>query len=154
MTTENFRIDIDADGIALVTWDMPDRSMNVFTEQVMDELDAMVARFAGDAAVKGVVITSGKEGSFTGGADLNMLQSMFSQFEAKKAVDAEAAVAELFERAGRMSWIYRRLETSGKPYVCAINGTCMGGGFELALACHGRIAAASPPPRRRWACRK
>jgi 3-hydroxyacyl-CoA dehydrogenase/enoyl-CoA hydratase/3-hydroxybutyryl-CoA epimerase len=143
MTTENFRIDIDADGIALVTWDMPDRSMNVFTEQVMDELDAMVARFAGDAAVKGVVITSGKEGSFTGGADLNMLQSMFSQFEAKKAVDAEAAVAELFERAGRMSWIYRRLETSGKPYVCAINGTCMGGGFELALACHGRVAAAS-----------
>lgn len=143
MTTENFRIDLDADGIALVTWDMPDRSMNVFTEQVMDELDAMIARFAGDEAVKGVVITSGKEGSFTGGADLNMLQSMFSQFEAKKAVDAEAAVAELFERAGRMSWIYRRLETSGKPYVCAINGTCMGGGFELALACHGRIAATS-----------
>ena len=92
----NFTIDVDADGIALVTWDMPDRSMNVFTEEVMVELDAMIDRFRGDAAVKGVVVTSGKEGSFTGGADLKMLRGMFDQFEEKKRADPEGAVAELF----------------------------------------------------------
>ncbi len=69
MTYTNFTLDIDADGIALVTWDMPDRSMNVFTEEVMRELDAIVDKVASDAAIKGAVITSGKE-SFSGGADL------------------------------------------------------------------------------------
>ncbi len=56
MTYTNFTLDIDADGIALVTWDMPDRSMNVFTEQVMQELSAIVDKVAGDAAVKGAVV--------------------------------------------------------------------------------------------------
>ena len=47
----------------------------------------------------------------------------------------------LFDGAGRMTWLFRKLETSGKPWVSAINGTCMGGAFELSLACHGRVAA-------------
>src|SRR5262245_59569298 len=49
----------------------------------------------------------------------------------------------LFDGAGRMSWLWRKLETSGKPWVSAINGTCMGGAFEMSLACHGRVAADS-----------
>ncbi len=77
MTYTNFTVETDADGIALVTWDMPGKSMNVFTTEVMDELDAIIDATVADAAVKGVVITSGKS-SFSGGADLTMIQSMFT----------------------------------------------------------------------------
>ncbi|MCP3056496.1 FAD-dependent oxidoreductase [Aurantimonas marianensis] len=142
MSYENFTVETDGDGIALVTWDMPDRSMNVFTAAVMDEIDRIVDQVVADAAIKGAIITSGKKGSFTGGADLKMLSGMFASFEAKKREDKDAAIQELFDGVGRMSWLWRKLETCGKPFVAAINGTCMGGGLELALACHGRVAAA------------
>ncbi|WP_274427206.1 3-hydroxyacyl-CoA dehydrogenase NAD-binding domain-containing protein [Chelativorans sp. YIM 93263] len=139
---KNFTLDTDAAGVALVTWDMPERSMNVFTEEVMDELEAIIERVAGDDKTKGAVITSGKE-SFSGGADLTMLQKILARFEKQKAKDRKKAVKQLFDDAGRMSWLWRKLETSGKPWVAAINGTCMGGAFELSLACHGRVVADS-----------
>ncbi|QIA25627.1 3-hydroxyacyl-CoA dehydrogenase NAD-binding domain-containing protein [Mesorhizobium sp. AA22] len=142
MSYTNFTLDIDADGIALVTWDMPGRSMNVFTEEAMLELNAIVDKVASDAAIKGAVITSGKD-SFSGGADITMLQKMLATFAADKAKDLDKATKALFENAGYMSGLFRKLETSGKPWVSAINGTCMGGAFELSLACHGRVAADS-----------
>jgi len=142
MAYKNFTLETDADGIALVTWDMPDRSMNVFTEEVMDELSAIVDQVAGDAAIKGAVITSSKD-SFSGGADLTMLQKMLGLFHKEKARDPDKAIRLLFDNAGRMSQLFRKLETCGKPWVSAINGTCMGGAFEMSLACHGRVAADS-----------
>lgn len=142
MSYKNFTVETDADGIALVTWNMPDKSMNVFTEEVMDELDRIVDQVASDAAIKGAVITSGKE-SFSGGADLTMLKRMLALFHEEEAKDHDKAVRMLFEGVGRMSGLFRKLETSGKPWVSAINGTCMGGAFELSLACHGRVAADS-----------
>ncbi|MGX9180462.1 3-hydroxyacyl-CoA dehydrogenase NAD-binding domain-containing protein [Mesorhizobium sp. BHbdii] len=142
MSYTNFTLDIDADGIALVTWDMPGRSMNVFTEEAMLELNAIVDKVASDAATKGAVITSGKD-SFSGGADITMLQKMLATFAANKAKDLDKATKALFENAGYMTGLFRKLETSGKPWVSAINGTCMGGAFELSLACHGRVAADS-----------
>ncbi|HWK66055.1 MAG TPA: 3-hydroxyacyl-CoA dehydrogenase NAD-binding domain-containing protein [Rhizobiaceae bacterium] len=142
MTYKNFSFDVDADGIALVTWDMPGKSMNVFDETVIDELEQIVAKVTDDAAIKGAVITSGKE-AFSGGADLSMLQRMLKLFAQEKARDPQAAVKLLFDNAGRMTWLFRKIETSGKPWVSAINGTCMGGAFELSLACHGRVAADS-----------
>ncbi len=138
----NFKVETDADGIALVIWDMPGKSMNVFTEEVMDELDKIIDQVASDDAIKGAVVTSGKE-SFSGGADLTMLQRMLKLFKDEKAKDPEAAIKMLFEGAGRMSWLFRKLETCGKPWVSAINGTCMGGAFELSLSCHARVAADS-----------
>ncbi|RUU78917.1 3-hydroxyacyl-CoA dehydrogenase NAD-binding domain-containing protein [Mesorhizobium sp. M7A.F.Ca.MR.362.00.0.0] len=142
MSYTNFTLDIDADGIAQVTWDMPGRSMNVFTEEAMRELNAIVDKVAGDAAIKGAVITSGKD-TFSGGADITLLQKMLTTFAAEKGKDAERATKALFDNAGMMTGLFRKLETCGKPWVSAINGTCMGGAFELSLACHGRVAADS-----------
>ncbi|WP_457941189.1 FAD-dependent oxidoreductase [Mesorhizobium sp. 10J20-29] len=142
MTYTNFTVDTDADGIALVTWDMPEKSMNVFTEEVMRELDAIVDATVADEKVKGVVFTSGKD-SFSGGADITMLQKMLKAFARDKAKDPEKAAKALFDNAGYMSGLFRKIETCGKPWVSAINGTCMGGAFELSLACHGRVAADS-----------
>ncbi|RVC13120.1 3-hydroxyacyl-CoA dehydrogenase, partial [Mesorhizobium sp. M7A.F.Ca.AU.001.01.1.1] len=129
MSYTNFALDTDADGIALVTWDMPGRSMNVFTEEAMRELNAIVDKVAGDAAIKGAVITSGKD-TFSGGADISLLQKMLTTFAAEKGKDAEKATKALFDNAGMMTGLFRKLETSGKPWVSAINGTCMGGAFE------------------------
>ncbi|RWC73570.1 MAG: 3-hydroxyacyl-CoA dehydrogenase [Mesorhizobium sp.] len=146
MSYTNFTLDTDADGIALVTWNSPDRSMNVFTEEVMRELSAIVDKVAGDAAIKGAVITSGKD-SFSGGADITLLQKMLTSFATDKVKDVEKATKALFDNAGIMTGLFRKLETCGKPWVSAINGTCMGGAFEMSLACHGRVAADSDKVR-------
>ncbi len=140
MDAQQFSFETDADGIALLTFDMPGRSMNVFTIEVMDELEALVERVAADAAIKGAVIVSGKK-DFSGGADITMLHGLFSVFAEKLRRDPKAAKQELFEASSRMSRLYRRLETCGKPFVVAIHGTCMGGATELALAAHGRVMA-------------
>lgn len=142
MTYKNFTIETDADGIALVTWDMPDKSMNVFTVEVMDEIEKIVDQTVADADIKGVVFTSGKK-TFSGGADLTMIKGMFSMLEEEKAKDPAGAVRKLFDAAGRMTWLWRKIETCGKPWVAAINGTCMGGATELSLACHGRVASSA-----------
>src|SRR6266581_7988478 len=74
MTYVNFKLDTDADGIALITWDAPGRSMNVIDRNVIEELSDIVETVAGDGAIRGAVITSGKE-AFCAGADLTMLEA-------------------------------------------------------------------------------
>jgi 3-hydroxyacyl-CoA dehydrogenase/enoyl-CoA hydratase/3-hydroxybutyryl-CoA epimerase len=141
MELKNFRFDIDAEGIATVTWDMPGKSMNLIDMSVIDELEKIVAEIKAKEAIKGVIITSGKE-SFSGGADLNMLEGLNGVFQESLERDGrEAAVKRLFVEASRLGNVYRQLETSGKPVVAAINGTAVGGAFELMLACHYRIVA-------------
>ncbi|HMG81090.1 MAG TPA: 3-hydroxyacyl-CoA dehydrogenase NAD-binding domain-containing protein [Xanthobacteraceae bacterium] len=141
MSFIHFTLDVDGDGVALVTWNSPGRSMNVIDPAVKDELAAIVEQVAADPAIKGVVITSGKE-SFCAGADLTMLESMSRAHAELVTSQGETAANEhVFEESRKTSLLYRRIETCGKPWVAAINGIAVGGGFELTLACHHRVAA-------------
>ncbi len=147
MNLTNFRFETDADGVALLTWDMASRSMNVIDASVMDELNTVIDAVVADTAIKGCVITSGKD-SFSGGADLSMLEGSSAEYaRVLKAEGKEKAMALFFELSSRLGLLYRKLETCGKPFAAAIHGTCLGGAFELALACHYRVASNSDKTR-------
>jgi 3-hydroxyacyl-CoA dehydrogenase/enoyl-CoA hydratase/3-hydroxybutyryl-CoA epimerase len=120
----------DADGIVTITLDMPGRSMNVLNDDLTVPLAAALARIEADAAVKGVILTSGKK-EFVAGADIEKLFAMTRPEQA-------------FELAEAFKGFMRRLELLGRPVVAALNGTALGGGLELALACHYRVAVNEP----------
>ncbi|MEM8798648.1 MAG: 3-hydroxyacyl-CoA dehydrogenase NAD-binding domain-containing protein [Pseudomonadota bacterium] len=140
---------VDGDGVAVITIDTDGQSMNVITEAFMDELEAAVDQILGDDAVKGAVISSGKSSGFMAGADLRMLSGLT---ERAKSVSTE----DLFEGQVRLNRLLRKMETGGhsakelgkgaktKPFVAAVDGLALGGGFELVLACHRRIASTNP----------
>ena len=109
MELKNFSIDIDGDGIALVTWNMPGRSMNVWNEAAIAEFSHIVERVVGEEAIKGLVITSGKD-TFCAGADLTMLAAMKDRFAlASDERGEKAAMKTLFEDVGKLSHMCRRM---------------------------------------------
>ena len=118
------------DGVAILTWDDKGRPMNVLSGDALAELSAGVEKAVADDEVKGIVLTSGKQGVFVAGGDLEQIESMGSG-----PIDAE----ELLKSSGAVLDQLRRMETCGKPIVAALNGVTLGGGYEIALSCHRRI---------------
>jgi 3-hydroxyacyl-CoA dehydrogenase/enoyl-CoA hydratase/3-hydroxybutyryl-CoA epimerase len=139
---ENFKIEVDGDGVALVTFDVPGRSMNTITGGVMADLVALVERIKTDAAIMGVVLASGKESGFCAGADLGEMNQRGAQAAAPKS--EEEKLKAQFDQAFSLNKSLRALETCGKPVACALEGLALGGGLEIALACHYRVAADNP----------
>lgn len=117
----------DRDGIAVLTIRRPN-VLNALNRDVYEQLDRHVAAIAKDASVKGAVITGYGRKAFVSGADVSMLASV------KTPADGEAT-------SKHSHAVLNRIEKSEKPFVCAYNGMAFGGGNELALACHARIAA-------------
>ncbi|WP_066708373.1 3-hydroxyacyl-CoA dehydrogenase NAD-binding domain-containing protein [Celeribacter ethanolicus] len=141
----DFHYSVDADGVAIITWDIPNKSMNVLSMEGIAELDQCIDKALGDDAVKGIVVTSGKD-TFAGGMDLNIIAKM------KDAAGDDPAKG-LFDGLMSMHAILRKLERAGmdpktnkggKPVAAALPGTALGIGLELPLSCH-RIFAANNP---------
>jgi 3-hydroxyacyl-CoA dehydrogenase/enoyl-CoA hydratase/3-hydroxybutyryl-CoA epimerase len=128
--TDFFKYAADADGICTLTIDQPDSAANVMNQDFIDSFRTALDRALADSAVKGVIITSAKA-TFVAGADLKGMEAtLFGKPDPKT----------LYEQCWAFSSLLRRMETGGKPVVAALNGAALGGGFEIALACHYRIA--------------
>ena len=137
----DFTMAVDADGVATITWDVAAKSMNVMSTAAFGLLSGLVDQALADAAVKGIIITSGKK-DFAGGMDLNVIAEM-------RAGGAQA----IFDGVMTMHKVLRKIELAGmdpktkkggKPIVAALPGTALGIGLELPLSCHRIIAADNP----------
>ena len=105
---ENFKIEVDSDGVALVTFDVPGRSMNTLTASVIKEIGEVVETIKSDAAIKGAVITSGKTTGFCAGADLGELGGGGL---AGGSAGGEAALKAAFDAGFALNKAFRALET-------------------------------------------
>ena len=126
MELETLIYDVDADGVALVTINVPDK-LNALNEQVLDELEVCFREAKADRAVIGVVLTGAGTKSFVAGADIRQFTELNPWSAYKFALRGQA--------------VFNAIEAMPRPVVAAINGYALGGGCELALACHIRVAS-------------
>jgi enoyl-CoA hydratase len=125
---ETLLISINDQGIATLTINRPDK-LNALNNQVLDEMDEALDQLSENESVKGIIVTGAGEKAFVAGADIKELSSL----------DRKTGI----EQSKRGQGLFNRLETSDKPVIAVVNGYALGGGTELALACHIRIGTPS-----------
>ena len=125
MSYQNLLVE-SRDGVAFVTINRPDK-LNALNDATVAEIDAAFAAIAADPATRGVVLTGAGEKAFVAGADI-------AELATQSPVDGK-------ERSIRGQRVLDRIERLGKPVIAAVNGFALGGGCELAMACHVRIAS-------------
>jgi 3-hydroxyacyl-CoA dehydrogenase/enoyl-CoA hydratase/3-hydroxybutyryl-CoA epimerase len=135
MKLKTLSLEVDADGIVLITLDDPSRPMNVVSPEFITDMIAAIEYVAADPGIRAAIVTSAKP-AFMAGADLKYIASL-----AGGAISLDAAFA--FSQRPSLA-MHRRLETCGKPFAAAINGLALGGGYELCLACHYRVMLDNP----------
>ncbi|MEJ6389277.1 3-hydroxyacyl-CoA dehydrogenase NAD-binding domain-containing protein [Gymnodinialimonas ulvae] len=141
----DFTMQVHDDGVAVITWNVPGKSMNVLNREAFATCEALIDQALADDAVKGIVITSGKK-DFAGGMDLNVLASIREESGDNPAqglfdfIMNGHRILRKIERAG----MEPKTNKGGKPIACALPGTCAGIGTEIALACHHRVMADNP----------
>ena len=121
-------------GVATITIDVKDRSMNVLTPALHQDVARVAGRLKNDTSAIGAVLRSGKP-SFMAGGDLKRIVGFYDQ---------KRSVEEAYLQSSTFTESLRALETCGKPIAVMINGTALGGGLELALACHYRVVLNDP----------
>ena len=119
---------IDSDGIVTITIDVKTESMNVFNQQLMNEFSVLFEDINTNDTIKAAIFISGKSGCFIAGADITMLQQV------KTAEQGSNIVKKAHE-------LLEKISHCRKPFIAAIDGICLGAGYELSLACHYRIAS-------------
>lgn len=130
MSNNTFTLVKQDNGLAHLVMDVQGESMNTLKAEFADEIDQMLQEIKADNSLQGIVLISGKADSFVAGADINMLASCES-----------ASEATALSRQGQM--IFDKIANLSIPVVAAINGACLGGGLELAMACHARVCSDS-----------
>ncbi|WP_028768351.1 fatty acid oxidation complex subunit alpha FadJ [Shewanella fidelis] len=125
---KTFNLSRREDGIAILTMDVPGETMNTLRSEFGPEISDVLAEVKSDSSIKGLVLISGKKDSFVAGADISMLDACDTVEDAK-----------LLSQQGHV--VFNELENLSIPVVAAINGACLGGGLELALACHQRVCS-------------
>jgi 3-hydroxyacyl-CoA dehydrogenase/enoyl-CoA hydratase/3-hydroxybutyryl-CoA epimerase len=130
-TTPDVTVDVGKDGVAVLTIDVPGERMNILKASFFPAAQAALDEVDKNPAIKAAVIVSGKSDSFIAGADINIIKSL-------QTVEEAAGVCRLGHS------IMDRIAASKKPYVIAIHGIALGGGCELALACHARVLSDDP----------
>jgi 3-hydroxyacyl-CoA dehydrogenase / enoyl-CoA hydratase / 3-hydroxybutyryl-CoA epimerase len=132
-----FRTTATEDGVLHLIFDMPGRSMNVFSNTAIREIEAF-ADWLSSSDVCGVVVRSGKASAFCAGADLGELGLAYDMIISAPPEERKRVARDHFAPIGRA---FRKLETAGKPVAAAIEGLALGGGCEFALGCHYRVLA-------------